>query len=161
SRNAAGASRSGRDRVGSRPRLARGLDVGEARRALDAGAAQPAIAPRVLCEILLMIVLGVVELGRFHDLRRDRAITRRAQQALVRVGGAECGTALLVSVVVDAGAILRADVIALPHALGGIVILPEDAKQVLVADHDGVEDCANALGVAGEPATDLLVRRVR
>src|SRR5687767_10506464 len=37
--------------------------------------AQAAIASRILLQILLVIVLGVVELRRVLDLRRDRTVT--------------------------------------------------------------------------------------
>ena len=43
----------------------------DADRAAHAGATQTAIAIRILAEVLLMIVLGVIELGRGLDLRRD------------------------------------------------------------------------------------------
>src|SRR5215510_16469205 len=49
----------------------------------DAGAAEPAIAHRVLGEILLVIVLGEVELRRVEDLRGDRAIALHLQRLLV------------------------------------------------------------------------------
>ena len=47
--------------------------------AAHARAAEPAVAVRVLREVLLVVVLGVVELGRRQDLRRDRAVARRRQ----------------------------------------------------------------------------------
>ena len=44
-------------------------------RAGDAGAAQPAIAPGVLGQVLLVVVLGVVEGAGRQDLRGDRPVT--------------------------------------------------------------------------------------
>src|SRR5574337_320288 len=52
-------------------------------RTAHARAAQAAIAPRVLGEILLVILLGVVELGRQANLRGDRAVPGSAQALLV------------------------------------------------------------------------------
>src|SRR5206468_8934212 len=57
----------------------------DANRAAHAGAAEAAIPVRILREVLLMVVLGVVELGRRLDLRRDRAVSRRGQLLLERV----------------------------------------------------------------------------
>src|SRR5437773_8485423 len=39
-----------------------------------AGAADAAVAPRILREVLLVIVLGVVELRRIEDFGGDRAV---------------------------------------------------------------------------------------
>src|SRR5881397_855530 len=96
-----------------------------ANRAAHAGAAEAAISVRVLREVLLMVVLGVVELGRRLDLRRDRAVSRRGQLLLKRVARS-LGRALLIVVrVVNARAVLRAGIVPLPHALRRIVVLPE------------------------------------
>src|SRR5271166_3969809 len=106
----------------------------EADRAAHAGAAEAAIAERVLGEILLVIVLGVVERRRVTDLRGDGAVALGLELLLVhrkrRLGGAP----LLGTGDVDAGAILRPDVVALAHALGGIVVLPERPEEALVGD---------------------------
>src|SRR5262245_9889814 len=102
-----------------RPWLGR-ADAG-ANRAGDARAAEPAIAARVLGEILLVVVLGEIELGRGQDLGRDRPEAARGERLLVsclrRLGRA----ALLLGIIVDAGAILGADVIPLAHALRRVV----------------------------------------
>src|SRR5436190_6884127 len=85
----------------------------DADRARHAGAAQAAIARRILGEILLMIVLGEIEFARWRDLGGDRAETLRRQRLLVhslrRVGG----LALRITEGVDRRAILGADIIAL------------------------------------------------
>ena len=65
--------------------ITRSLD---ADRAADAGAAEAAVAVRVLREVLLVVVLGVVELRRRHDLGRDRAVAGRGQLLLKRVARA-------------------------------------------------------------------------
>src|SRR5712691_2666871 len=57
----------------------------EPSRAAHAGAAAAAIAPRVLGEVLLVVVLGIVELGRRADLRRDGLVAGLAEHALVGV----------------------------------------------------------------------------
>src|ERR1700680_989548 len=56
----------------SRPDLSRGH--GNARRAAHAGAAEPAIAHRVLGEILLMIILGEIERRRVDNLGGGRSV---------------------------------------------------------------------------------------
>src|SRR5258708_20315940 len=59
------------------------LRDGHAGRAADARSAQPAVAVRVLGEVLLGIVLGVIELGGRQDLARDRAVSRLRNRPLV------------------------------------------------------------------------------
>src|SRR5712691_2778837 len=109
-------------------------------RAAHAGAAEPAIAHRVLGEILLMIILGEIERRRVADLGGDGSVTFRSQR--LGVGGLRSfGSRALRRIErVDAGAILRADVVALAHALGRIVGLPKRLEQALVGDPARVED---------------------
>src|SRR5579885_2160583 len=102
-----------------------GRGGGDPDRAADAGAAQPAIAVRVLGQVLLVIILGVVEGPGLGDLRGDRAIARRRQPLLIAVAGLLGRAALRRREGIDGGAVLRAHVIALAHALGGIMALPE------------------------------------
>ena len=52
------------------------------------------------------------------------------------------------------------DVVALAHALGRVVVLPEHLEQLLVARLRRVEHDADGLGVAGPAGARLLVRRV-
>src|SRR5262249_57496928 len=61
----------------------------------------------------------------------------------------------------DQRAVLRADVVALAHALRRVVVLPEQAQDLLVARLGGIEHDENDLRVAGLPRADLLVGRVR
>src|SRR5436190_17157225 len=85
--------------------------------AADAGAAEPAVAVRVLRQVLLVVVLGVEELRRRHDLGGDRAVAGRGKLLLEGVAR-PLGRALLLRVLdVDARAVLRPDVVALPHPL--------------------------------------------
>src|SRR5206468_6517252 len=58
-------------------------------------------------------------------------------------------------------AVLRADVVSLPHALGRVVVLPEEAQDLVVAGLRGVEDDEDDLGVARPTGAGLLVGRVR
>src|SRR5262249_53859004 len=60
---------------------------------------------------------------------------------------------------IDRAAILRADIVALPHPLGGVVALPERPEQSLVRDLARVVDDQHHLGMAGAARADLLVRR--
>src|SRR5476649_1539971 len=93
----------------------------QADRAAHAGAAQAAIAVGVLGEILLVITLGVVELRRVEDLGRDLAHAA-ARELLLEDRARGLRLALLLGrESIDAGAILRTDIVALAHALGRIV----------------------------------------
>src|SRR5437764_317008 len=57
-------------------------------RAAHPSAAQPAIAHRILGEILLVVVLGKVERRRVEDLGGDRVKAARLERLLVhRLGG--------------------------------------------------------------------------
>src|SRR5262245_51440487 len=67
----------------------------QADRARHAGPADAAVAVRILVEVLLVIVLRVIELGRVDDLRRDRAVARLAELLLVRGSGGLRSGALL------------------------------------------------------------------
>ena len=58
---------------------------------------------------------------------------------------------------VDPGAVLRADVVALAHALGRVVVLPEDLEHRVVARAGRVEHDEHDLVVAGARAAHLLV----
>src|ERR1041384_2110301 len=88
------------------------------------GAAHPAVAARILGEILLVIVLGEIERAGVHNLGRDWSIAVRRQRPLIHRLGRLGGFALRGRGHIDAGAILGAHVIALAHALGWIVALP-------------------------------------
>src|SRR5581483_8313419 len=59
------------------------------------------------------------------------------------------------------GAILRADIIALPHPLGGIVALPKCLQQFLVRDFLRIVDHQHNRVMPGAPAADLFISRVR
>ena len=108
-----------------------------------------------------MVVLRVIELGGRQNLGGDGAVARRLQPLLECVAGSFRRLALLVAVTVDAGAILRADIVALAHALRRIVVLPENLQQIVVADCVRVEDHEHDLGVCGHAGADFAVGRIR
>src|SRR5258705_11372685 len=132
----------------------------DADRARHAGAAQSAIARRVLGEILLMIVLGEIELGRRRDLGGDSAEPFGGQRLLVhrlrRIGG----LALRIAEGVDRRAILGADIVALAHALRRVVIFPERLQELLVGDLLRIEHDQHHFGMTGAARTDLFVARI-
>jgi hypothetical protein len=105
-------------------------------------------------------VLGVVEVGEGCDLRRDRSVAGGPKLLAVHVARAFRRLALRLGRVQHRRAVLRADVVALPHALGRIVALPEQLQEVLVARLGRVEHDQHRLGVAGASAADLPVGRV-
>src|SRR5471032_618412 len=132
----------------------------EADRAAHAGSTQAAIATGVLGEILLVITLSVVEHRRVEDLGRDLAHAA-AREFLLEDRLRGLGLALLLGREgVNAGAILRADIVALAHALGRIVVLPEGLEQRLVGGLRRVEPHLHHLVVAGVARADFLVGRV-
>src|SRR5206468_3094637 len=133
---------------------------GRAGRAGDAGAAEPAITERVLRQILLVIILGEVEGRGVPYLGGDLAVTGRAQLLLKAVARGFRGAALLRRVGVDRRAVLRADIVALPHALARVVAFPEQFEEGLVARHFRVVDDEHGLGMAGPPAAHLFIGRV-
>src|SRR6185503_20184149 len=135
------------------------LGRADADRAGDAGAAQAAVPVGVLGQVLLVVVLGVVERAGGRDLGGDLAVAGGAQALGEELLGGLDGLALGVVGVVGRGAVLAADIVALPHALGRVMALPEDAQDLLVAGLGGVEHHEDGLRMAGAAAADLLVGR--
>src|SRR5687767_14505467 len=116
---------------------ASGLDAG-AEGADHAGAADAAVAGRVPGQVLLVVVLGEVEGAGRRDLGGDRAQAAAGQALAV---GLPCGLRrplLVDGIGVDRRAVLAADVVALAHALGRVVVLPEDLEQLIVGGLPGV-----------------------
>src|SRR5689334_23309354 len=97
----------------------------DADRTRHAGAAEPAIARRILGEILLMIVLGKIEFARRRDLGGDLAEPFGCKRLLIHRPRLIGGFALRIAERVDRRAILRADVVALAHSLRRVVAFPE------------------------------------
>src|SRR5438105_8681698 len=132
----------------------------DADRARHAGAAQSAIARRVLGEILLMIVLGEIEFGRWRDLGGDGAEALRRQRLLVRRLRRVGGLALRVAEGVDRRAILGADIVALAHALRRVVIFPERLQALLVGDLLRIKHDQHHFGMTGAARTNLFIGRI-
>src|SRR5450432_1382460 len=86
--------------------------AGDAHGAAHARAAQAAVAVGILREVLLVVVLGEVELGRGCELGRDGAVTIGGEGGGVGVARGEGRGALLVVVRVDRRSVLRAHVVA-------------------------------------------------
>jgi hypothetical protein len=64
---------------------------------------------------------------------------------------------LRVTVSVDARSILRAFVAALPHALRGVVVLPEELQEITVGYNFWIEHDADDFRVPGHPAADFFI----
>src|SRR5690242_4275818 len=99
------------------------VSSGHAHRAGDPCTPKTAVAVGVLVvrEVLLVVVLGEVELGRRLDLGGDLAVSGLAQLLLEGHQRLFGGGPLLVGVVEDCRTILRADVVPLTHALRGVM----------------------------------------
>src|SRR5262249_50334057 len=119
----------------ARARLHRALCLRDSHPARDARPAEPPGARRVLREVLLVVVLGVVELARGGYLGRDLAVAGLRELALEHLARRLRGLGLRVIERVDRGAVLRPDVVALAHALRRVVVLPEQLEELLVARH--------------------------
>src|SRR2546426_12042212 len=76
----------------------------------DAGTAEPAVASRILGEVLLVIILGVVERRRVGNLGGDAPEARVVQAILERLPRCLGGALLLRRKGVHRRAVLRADV---------------------------------------------------
>src|SRR6266403_6145038 len=124
------------------------------------GAAESAIAGRILGEILLMIVLREIEFGRWRDLRGDGSQTLCRQRLLIGRAGCIGCFALRVAESVDRGTILGADVIALTHALRRVVTFPKRLQELVVRDFLRIEHHQHRFGMTGAARTDLLVSGV-
>src|SRR3546814_1428445 len=79
--------------------------------------------------ILLVILLGVIEGRRVEDFGGDLAPPGRCQGRLVQVARAFGGLTLGRRSDVDARTVLGADVVALAHALGRIMVFPEQDRK--------------------------------
>lgn len=107
-----------------------------------------------------MVFFGVVEGGGRQDLGGDRA---EASGEKTRLEGIACGEGLLVLGVVggvDPGTVLCAGIVALAHALGGIVRLPKDPQQGLIRDRERIKDNEDDFIVSRHSRADLVVSGV-
>jgi NAD(P)-dependent dehydrogenase (short-subunit alcohol dehydrogenase family) len=120
-----------------------------------------AVAEGVFVQVLLVVVLGVVEVGGRGDLGSDPPVTRTSELGLELIPHSLGSFQLLRRGRDNRRSVLGADVVALPHPLGRVMVLKEDLEQLLVADHGRVVAHFHDLGVPGTSAADLLVRRIR
>ena len=127
----------------------------------DADAAEVAVAVGVLGQILRVVVLGVEEFWRVHDFGRDRAATGFGEFGLIGCAAGLGGGFLGVTRGVDAGAVLRAGVVALAHALRRVVGFPEQLQQLVEGNLRWVIDNAHRLVVAGQAGADFVIGGVR
>ena len=79
-------------------------------------------------QVLLMVIFCIVELRRGFYLRSDWSESASCQRCLVEISGSLGQPLLLIGVSVDARSILGSPVVALPHALGRIMTLPEQRE---------------------------------
>src|SRR3984893_3011025 len=93
--------------------------------ARNASAAEAAIALRILREILLVIGFGVIKIRPIENLRCDCRKATRGQR--FGEGRLACLRSRALGRVfdIDGGAILGANIVALPHPLGRIMALPK------------------------------------
>src|SRR2546430_8232297 len=145
------------DEPGTRCGNGSSLRGSNADRTAHACAAEAAIAHGILRQILLVVVLGKIELRRIEDFGGDRTEAPRLE--LLAIHGLRClrGSALLGAEGVDAGAILRAHIVALAHALGRIVALPKRFEQPLIGNLLRIIDHEHHLVVPGATGANLLV----
>ncbi|MOA06358.1 hypothetical protein D3C78_1259890 [compost metagenome] len=107
-----------------------------------------------------MVGLGVVERRCLADLAGDGAVAGTGQ-----FGGVGCGAGarlgqLLGRAAVDRRTVLGAGVVALAHALGRVVGLPEHLEQGFEAGLPRIVDHPHHFGVPGHAGADFLVGRV-
>mmetsp|Transcript_38541 Transcript_38541/g.88372 ORF Transcript_38541/g.88372 Transcript_38541/m.88372 type:complete len:311 (-) Transcript_38541:4-936(-) len=116
-------------------------------------------------QVLLVIVLCVVEAHRIvacsSQLRGDRSKIFGLECFFVSLLARLKKLPLLIVKPVEPGAVLRATVITLPHALSRVVSLPEPTKDVHERDLGGVVDNLNSLCVSSHARAHLFIRRVR
>ena len=79
-----------------------------------------------------MVVLCEIKLAGGRDLGGDRAITLGRQSFFVGGLRLPCGAQLRIAIGIDRRAILRADIVALAHALRWIVAFPERLQQRVI-----------------------------
>lgn len=102
------------------------------------------VSTGIVVQILLVVGLGIPPLSSLQYLCDDLALV----PLLVRLlGDVLCNLLLLLVVVEDAAAVLRADVGALAVGGGGIVHAVEVLDQAAVGDLGGVEDDLERFGV--------------
>src|SRR5690606_22293789 len=126
-----------RPHASSSPPRSEGRDGSQASaqtRVVEARPGMAVVPVGVLSQILLVVLLGVVEVAEGGDLGGDLSESVVGQDGLIDVQRPLRLVELAVGRGEDRRAVLRADVIALAITLGRVVGLPEDPKQLVVAD---------------------------
>ena len=112
----------------------------------------------VLCEIVLMVILGGPESRRWQDGSNDRIKPGVVGGERGDQRSSRCG--LFFGVCKDDRAILAADIVSLPVERGGIVNGEKRGEQRSVVDDGRIEFDAHHLRVAGIAVANLRVGRV-
>src|ERR1700730_432345 len=129
--------------------------------ARNASAAEAAIALRILREILLVIGFGVIKIRPLEDLRCDCSKAPRGHSFGEARLSCLRGGALGRVFDIDGGAILGANIVALPHPLGRIIALPKSLYQRFIGNLCRVESDQHDFVMASRPGADFLVGGVR
>src|SRR5690606_28300869 len=87
--------------------------------------------------------------------------TRRRQSLLIGGLRGLSERTLRIREHVNPRAVLRADVVALPHPLGWIVALPEHFQEIAIGNNGRIEHDEHDLVMPRAACTDLVVGRVR
>ncbi len=101
-----------------------------------------------------------MQLRGINDLGRDVLEARSTEHRLERHQRGLSLCSLFSGKHVDARSVGRAHVVALPHALSWIVVLPEDLQQLLIRNLGRIERNQHHFVVAGAPGTRLFIGRV-
>ena len=108
-----------------------------------------------LFEVTLVVIFGPVKLGGGNNHGRDWF---GELAGLFEVGFGFAGDLFLRGIgEEDCASVLGADVRALPVERGGVVVVPEDVKELGVSDLFGVVSDADRFGVAGPVGADIPV----
>lgn len=127
----------------------------------DPGPSQTTVSIRVFIQVLLVVILCVVERLGFGYFSCNRTKTSLGQYLLVLIFGGQGFLELLLCVDVDGRAVLRPEIVPLPHPLGRVVAFPENFEQVGEADLLRMEDNPHHLCMARPSCADFSVGGVR
>src|SRR5260221_10031882 len=111
-----------------------------------------------LLQILLVIILCFVESRRRRNLRDDRAAIPAASLALF-LRRFRCGL-LIVVVIKNRRAVLLTNIRSLSVECRRIVILPENGKQIVIAESLRIVSHLDDFGMSCSPAADVLISGV-
>src|SRR5258708_8065966 len=123
-------------------------------------ASNPTVPIRILGQLLLVILPGVINRWRISDLGGDAPAAQGPQRAAVFAPAGLGGRALRGIAAENNRAVLGADVVALPHALCRIVRLPEQLQQGLVGNRRWIVDHEHHFSMPGPAAAHLAIVRV-